>query len=121
MAQRSRTKSSPRAGAAVAQVANWPRMSRVRTAMLLGAMLAQPWAIAMPGCAKRDDGADPAGREELPPLVLKDDTPDLLLTWIDERGGTHTATTVPDVPAAGRNPVRVMVATREAGQGQVFY
>jgi glutaredoxin len=92
-------------------------MSWVRPLLLVCTL----WASLAPagGCAKRDDGSDPAGKEELPPLTLRDDTPELLLTWIDERGGTHTATSVGEVPAAGRNPVRVIV--RDAGQGQLFY
>ncbi len=78
-------------------------------------------AVAMGaiGCAKHDDGSDPAPAEQLPPLVLRDDTSVELLTWIDERGGTHTTVAIADVPAASKNPVRVIV--KDAGQGALFY
>jgi glutaredoxin len=70
-------------------------------------------------CRKRDDGTDPSAVEVLPPLALRDETADLLLTWIDGRGNTHTAVHVADVPTEGRNPVRVV--TKDAGAGLVFY
>lgn len=75
--------------------------------------------LATSACAKHDDGTDPTGGETLPALELRDDTPDLLLTWIDGRGDTHVAMHVSDVPPEGRNPVRVVA--RDAGQGALFY
>jgi glutaredoxin len=77
------------------------------------------FALCLGACKKRDDGADPGGGETLPPLILKDDTTELLLTWIDGRGDTHTAVRIEDVPMEGRSPVRVVV--KAAGQGLVFY
>lgn len=72
------------------------------------------------GCRRRsDEGTDPAGGETLPTLELRDETPELLLTWIDAKGDTHTAVRIPDVPMEGRNPVRVIA--RDAGQGKLFY
>jgi glutaredoxin len=68
----------------------------------------------------RDDVAAPLPVEEtLPALELTDTTPDLLLTWIDDRGGTHTGVAVGDVPEPSRAAVRVVA--REAGHGQLFY
>lgn len=60
-----------------------------------------------------------ASRDELPALTLTDQTPDLLLTWIDERGGTHTGTSLAEVPQGSRSLVRVI--TKEAGHGNLFY
>ena len=76
-------------------------------------------ATALGGCKRRDDGADPSGAGTLPPLVLKDDTTEVLLTWIDARGDTHTAVRIAEVPVEGRNPVRVVV--KDAGHGLLFY
>jgi glutaredoxin len=71
-------------------------------------------------CAEgRDAGATPEDPAELPPLALTDDTPDLLLTWIDDKGGTHTGVTIAEVPAASRELVRVV--TKDAGHGAALY
>lgn len=70
-------------------------------------------------------GEDPTGAKpasnDLPALVLKDDTPNLLLTWIDEKGDFHVVQKIPDVPEAGRAEVRVVETTREAGTGKLVY
>jgi len=72
------------------------------------------------GCAEeRDDGTTPSPEATLPPLTLTDDTPELLLTWIDQRGGTATGVTLSDVPEASKSMVRVV--TRDAGHGAQFY
>ncbi|MBM4359026.1 MAG: glutaredoxin family protein [Deltaproteobacteria bacterium] len=77
-------------------------------------------AAVAAGCRRKaDDGTDPTGGEALPALELRDETPELLLTWIDGKGDTHTAVRIADVPMEGRNPVRVIA--RDAGQGQLFY
>jgi glutaredoxin len=67
-----------------------------------------------PGCRRKDDGTAPHARE-LPALVLRDDTPDLLLTWVDGRGEFHIAMKVAEVPPEGREAVRVVVTTRDDG------
>ena len=46
-------------------------------------------------------GAKPTS-QELPPLEVKDDTPKLLLTWIDEKGDFHVVQKVAEVPEAER-------------------
>jgi len=71
------------------------------------------------GCKGNSDTDATATAEELPPLQLSGGTPDLLLTWIDERGGTHTETAVDRVPGGSRNLVRVI--TKTAGHGSLFY
>jgi len=75
-------------------------------------------------CSKRkdDDGTTPlATAEELPALSIGEDTPNLLLTWIDEKGDMHVELRVADVPAAGRSLVRVVVSDREEGTKGLFY
>src|SRR5262249_10240431 len=58
---------------------------------------------------------------KLPPLVLKDDTPGALLTWIDDQGDFHVVEHVADVPEAGRETVRVVLADRKDGTGESVY
>jgi glutaredoxin len=75
------------------------------------------------GCSpKKDDGTAPTSEQKsLPPLTIRDDTPDLLLTWIDDKGDLHVEVHPADVPAAGRSLVRVIVADREDGTKDAFY
>lgn len=70
---------------------------------------------------REDDGTKPTAAEALPPLTLRDDTPNLLLTWLDDKGDAHTEVSVADVPAPGRAPVRVIVTDRSEGHGNRFY
>jgi glutaredoxin len=78
--------------------------------------------LGAPACGKRgDDGTAPAAAGSLPPLSIKDDSPDLMLTWIDDKGDTHVELKPADVPAAGRALVRVIVADKEAGTRDLFY
>jgi glutaredoxin len=73
-------------------------------------------------CTKRvDDGASPQEAVELPLLTIRDDTPNLLLTWVDEAGAAHVELHPADVPAAGRELVRVVVADRKEGTKAEFY
>jgi glutaredoxin len=53
--------------------------------------------------------------------VLRDDTPDLLLTWVDELGDFHVVQRIADVPEKARQSVRVVVTTREDGTGRLVY
>jgi len=81
-------------------------------------VIARRWLLAglasLAACKRGDDGTAPKAGS-LPPLTLRDDTPDLLLTYLDERGDFHTAQRPDEVPAAFRNPVRVVVTTRDEG------
>jgi glutaredoxin len=96
----------------------------MRRALALSAALFALFALApLGGCShrKQDDGTAPASGRSLPPLTLKDDTPDLMLTWIDDKGDTHVELRPQDVPAAGRAMVRVVVSDREDGTHDLFY
>jgi glutaredoxin len=77
------------------------------------------------GCKRRpapDDLApEPSAAAPLPALIITDDTPDLLLTWIDAKGDAHTAAKPADVPIEGRDQVRVVVTTRDEGTRESFY
>lgn len=71
------------------------------------------------GCDERDDGTTPIAEATLPPLTLTDATPDLLITWIDERGEAHPGTALSEVPDSAKQHVRILTPT--AGHGRLFY
>jgi glutaredoxin len=79
------------------------------------------------GCrsAPKSDAEKPVTAEpksnELPPLSVKADTPNLLLTWVDEKGDFHVVQKPADVPVAGRKTVRVVVTDKEAGTRELVY
>ncbi|MEZ4299275.1 MAG: glutaredoxin domain-containing protein [Polyangiaceae bacterium] len=78
--------------------------------------------VALAGCGeKRDDGTTPAGAPSLPALMIQEDTPNLLLTWVDSRGDTHSALHPSEVPAEGKELVRVVIADREEGTRDPLY
>lgn len=90
---------------------------------LLGA-LALACSVALApgaGCSKDDDGTSPLGERTLPPLEIRDDTPNLMLTWIDERGETHVELKPEGVPEKGKGLVRVIVVGREEGTRDLFW
>jgi glutaredoxin len=91
--------------------------------LALAALALLATTASLGGCShkKPDDGTTPVAGRTLPPLTVKDDTPDLMLTWIDDKGDTHVELRLPDVPAAGRSMVRVVVSDREDGTHDLFY
>jgi glutaredoxin len=84
-------------------------------------------ALAGTACrsSEKTDSAKPASAtpraNELPPLSVKADTPNLLLTWIDPQGDFHVVQKPGEVPSEGRKQVRVVVVDREAGTGELVY
>lgn len=105
----------------------WKLASPAGVVTLLGVLvsrvlvvcLAVCLALAAAGCAEeRNDGTKPTA-EALPELTLDDDTPELLLTWIDERGDTQTGVSLSEVPEGSKALVRVI--TKDAGHGASFY
>jgi glutaredoxin len=74
------------------------------------------------GCSRHtDDGTEPGITKELPSLAIRDETPNLMLTWVDEHGDTHVELHPGDVPDEGRSLVRVVVSDREDGTRDQFY
>jgi glutaredoxin len=69
----------------------------------------------------RSDGTTPTKEQVLPELRITEDTPSLMLTWIDTRGGTHVEMKPSSVPAEARALVRVVVADREEGTRDPIY
>jgi hypothetical protein len=94
-----------------------------RALFAMAAALLLAGALTSAGCShkKTDDGTTPGTEQALPPLKLDDGTPDLMLTWIDDKGDTHVELRPTDVPAAGRALVRVVVSNREEGTRDRFY
>jgi glutaredoxin len=94
-------------------------MKRFRWALV--ALVAASFAGA--GCSPRkDDGTAPVTEQQsLPPLTIRDDTPELMLTWIDDKGELHVEIHPSDVPGQGRSLVRVIVADRLDGTKDLFY
>jgi glutaredoxin len=83
-------------------------------------------ALALSGCKRPpvgDELSEPAEpvNKTLPELKIAEDTPDLLLTWVDAKGDAHLVSKPGDVPAEGRDRVRVVVTTREDGARDLFY
>lgn len=77
-----------------------------------------PSATSSPG----DDVQQLAPRSDaLPQLTLRDDTEDLLLTWIDENGDFKVVQKIEEVPEGARERVRVVVTSQEAGTGRQIY
>jgi glutaredoxin len=72
-------------------------------------------------CDHGDDGAAPGAAGELAPLSIRDDAPNLLLTWIDEHGDTHVDMKPADVPAGSRDVVRVVVSDHDEGPRDRVY
>lgn len=102
-------------------------MNHFRPTPRLALSFALAFALSFAGCHKKaapaagdDTGAAPQSAE-LPPIEIKDDTPNLLLTWIDEKGDFHVVQKPTDVPKEGRDKVRVVVTTREDGTGKLVY
>lgn len=93
-----------------------------RSLLALGVAL----ALVAGGCKKdKASGTEQSSAEpkpnELPPLEIRDDTPNLLITWIDEKGDFHVVQKVADVPKEARDQVRVVVTTKEEGTGKLVY
>jgi glutaredoxin len=85
------------------------------TAALFGASCKKP-----SGDKSTDPSTTPKANS-LPELEVRADTPNLLLTWIDDKGDFHVAQKPADVPTEGRAKVRVVVTNREEGTGALVY
>jgi hypothetical protein len=101
------------------RLAAWPHRRLMVGVLVLGTCL------GLQGCRREtrsdDDSPTVPPETDLPALELRDDTPKLLLTWVDEKGDFHVVQKIPDVPEAARGNVRVVVTDREAGTGQRVY
>jgi glutaredoxin len=70
-------------------------------------------------CGGSEAEGTAAVAQELPALGLRDDTPELLITWIDAKGDHHVVQHPADVPVEGREAVRVVTVNQ--GHGDLFY
>lgn len=91
-----------------------------RVALLLVGLSVGVAALA--GCEKREGAAAESKKpQDLPSLRIGDDTPNLMLTWIDGHGGTHVEVSPNRVPDEGRRLVRVIVTGKEDGTSDPIY
>lgn len=87
-------------------------------------LLASAFAV---GCDEPLDAAADSQKastpssSKLPPLLLRDDTANLLLTWVDGEGDFHVVRKPQDVPEASREKVRVVVTDQREGTGSLVY
>jgi glutaredoxin len=95
--------------------------ARLAVLGLLGALVLTAGACKKPDGEKRGDAGTAPKAAELPPLEVKADTPNLLLTWIDDKGDFHVVQKPSDVPTGGRGTVRIVVTNREEGTGNLVY
>lgn len=77
------------------------------------------------GCS-HDDADEPDSTTkpkpgDLPELTLTDDSTDLLLTWLDEKGEFHVVQKIADVPDDAKQHVRVVQTTSANGHGDLLY
>lgn len=93
-----------------------------RAELLLLVLLLTVSLVAGAGCSSCGS-SEPSGTapvsDSLPALELRDDTADLLITWVDEKGDHHVVAHPQDVPEEGRDLVRVV--TVDQGHGSIFY
>jgi glutaredoxin len=95
---------------------NWTHLLATLLALTLSVS-----ACKKPTSDKKDDASTTPKAAELPPLEVKVDSPNLLLTWIDDKGDFHVVQKPTDVPTEGRAAVRIVVTTREEGTGALVY
>jgi glutaredoxin len=95
-------------------------LGRPLLGVLLGTLLGAT-ACKKPTPDKAGDSATTPKPAELPPLEVKADTPNLLLTWIDDKGDFHVVQKPAEVPTGSRQQVRVVVTSRAEGTGALVY
>ncbi len=95
--------------------------ARATGALFLCLLLLLSFAVGV-GCSscggESNDGTKPVS-QDLPDLDLRDDTADLLITWIDDEGDHHVVQHPQDVPEGAREAVRVV--TLNHGHGDTIY
>jgi glutaredoxin len=113
-----------RAGTACEDRGSTARLAAVRlgSSVLSWLLAASLLSAVLPagGCSRKREDPD-ARPSELPPLSFRADTPNLMLTWIDERGGTHVEGAPDQVPERSRDFVRVVLSDRTEGTSDPIY
>lgn len=99
-------------------------------ALLLRLAFVAALGVLGSGCRTQADSKNEEAKEvvdskpindQLPPIELRDDTTNLLLTWLDKEGEFHVVEKPSDVPPEGRSQVRVVITTKTDGTGQLVY
>lgn len=93
--------------------------------ILFGAgLLSCQAADAIPSPTGNEDLSNPrnsAATQTLPPLVLRADTANVLLTWLTEEGDFRVSESIDSIPTERRNPVRVVRTDQGSGTGATVY
>ena len=78
--------------------------------------------LSLAACSRKTSSAGDSSPSSatMPNLIVADDTPNLMFTWIDEKGSAHVETRLADIPKDSRTTVRVVGET-EAGTRELFY
>jgi glutaredoxin len=87
------------------------------------AILCVGLVLAVVGCRSEHStsGDAAAVASALPKLVLRDDTPNLMLTWLDATGDFHVVESIDKVPGDARERVRVVITTQAEGTSDQIY
>lgn len=72
-------------------------------------------AFFLTACKRESPQGTAPLTKEFPPLLLREDTPNLLLTYIDDRGNFRTTQNLRDIPEAFQDPVRVILTSQDEG------
>ncbi len=83
-------------------------------------LLAASTALSGAGCHKAEASSETSAGtspQALPAFTLRDDTSNILLTWIDDKGDFHTGQHPVEVPTASRGAVRVLPTDRDDPSG----
>ena len=94
-------------------------MASLRRTFLASLVVAA--ALSVSACAHKKRSDESASQKELPALVISDDTPNLMLTWIDPHGDTHVAPKPAAVPNDAKRLVRVLISGSDIGTQDPIY
>ncbi len=97
-------------------------MSRPARLLIVLALALLVPLMGCSGCGHATDNGTAPQAKTLPAIELRDDTANLLLTWVDPKGDYHVAQHPADVPESARDQVRVVIAQPGfEGDGDLFY
>lgn len=92
---------------------------KMRIVRSVAFVLAAALAVgSLPACSKSDSKASPEPAAKLP--VVRDDAAGQIFTYIDDKGAFLVESAPAKIPEASREHVRVMDASTEPPDGQVF-
>ena len=78
-------------------------------------------ALSTVGCSHKAKTTTESKKADLPSLVIAEDTPNLMLSWIDPHGDVHVTGKPSAVPPDARKPVRVLIKGSDVGTTDPIY